>query len=87
MGKFNSSMKVDEDGFGLIRFRTVRYAYILNYGHQFKAYNFSKVRNYGRELKGSGFIFRALDRHMDNISDAAAEVSADISIKSGFPRT
>lgn len=81
---FRPSIKIDADGWGVIRFKTLRYAYILNQGHEMKQYAPDRRRpnGYSKRLQGSGFMNEVQDRHLPKIADTANKVSADVTVKS-----
>ena len=79
-GSFSSRIDFYPDGWGVIRWKTTRYAYILNYGHDYKKYDSSK-KQYSRKIKGSGIISDAVADTFNEISDIAAAISADFVVK------
>jgi hypothetical protein len=80
---FSPSIKVDADGWGLIRFKSMRQSYILNRGHERKKYlgDSRRPNGYMRTLPGSGFLDLAHERHIGKIADKANEICADVSVR------
>lgn len=86
---FKSRVTVDADGWGLIRFRTTRYAYILHYGHDSmqvtrKSKSHSTTYTKGH-LRKSGFINDVSNRNLPGIANVAAKIMGDVAVRDMLP--
>lgn len=87
---FKPRVTMDADGWGLIRFRTTRHAYILHYGHaQMSVTRKWKKRGENTYTKGhikpSLWLNDVANRNLPAIAEAASKVTADFAVKELLP--
>lgn len=85
---FRPTVQTDAQGFGIIRFKTVRHAYILHHGHGSKSVVRKKPHQttYSKgALQKTNWLTPIHDRYVPRIADAAVKVSADVTVRDLLP--
>lgn len=88
---FKPKVNIDADGWGLIRFQTVRHAYILHHGHEKVSVKAHKRNRGGKthEVKAytkshmtkTNWLSPIHDRYMPILADTISKVTADFTVK------